>query len=116
MIYGAEALNAMAHGIAARLNQGSNSSLAIYVDDVLAAEIALTNPVEQSITGGVITFKVPPQVIAVASGLPTTAKILTATGAVIATLDTATELTLDKDKIYMGGYVGLVSMTMQVTA
>ncbi|PJX25073.1 hypothetical protein CAP50_05845 [Psychrobacter sp. L7] len=116
MIYESEALNAMAHGIAARLNEGANSTLAIYAGDILAAEIVLTNPAEQSIVGGVITFKVPPQVIAVASGVPTTAKILTAAGATIATLDAATELVLDKDKIYMGGYVGLTSMTLQVTA
>ena len=116
MIFTDSGRSAMLKGIAAKLNQGANSTLAIYVGAVLAAEITLTNPVELSIVGAVMTFKAPPQVLAVASGVPTAAKLLDPSGVVIAELDVPTEVTLDKDKIYMGGYVGLMSMTMGLTA
>ena len=116
MIFTDGGRNAMLHGIAAKLNQGANSTLAIYVGAVLAAEITLTNPVDLSIVGTVMSFRVPPQVLAVASGIPTAAKLLDAGGSVIAELDVPAEVTLDKDKIYMGGYVGLMSMTMRLTA
>ena len=109
-----DAKNAALQGIADRLNVGTNSVLSIYVGATLAAEIALTNPVQQSIANAVMTFKIPPKVLATVSGVPTAAKILDASGKLIATLDVATELTLDKDKIYQGGYVTLTALTMGV--
>ena len=109
-----EAKNAALQGIADRLNIGANSVLSIYVGATLAAEITLTNPVEDSITGGVMTFKAPPKVIAIATGAPTAARIFDDSGVLMAELDVATELSLDKPEIYAGGYVTLVSLTMGV--
>ena len=107
------AKNAMLQGLADILNIGANSVLSIYIDTVLAVEIALTNPVELSITGGVLTFNVPPEAIAIASGVPTSAKLLDASGALIATY-TGAELVLNKDKIYQGGYVGIQSLKVRI--
>lgn len=109
-----DAKNAALQGIADRLNVGTNSVLSIYVGTTLAAEVALLNPVQQSIANAVMTFKIPPKVLATVSGVPTAAKILDASGTLIATLDVATELALDKDKIYQGGYVTLTALTMGV--
>lgn len=108
-----KAKNAMLQGLADRLNTGTNSVLSVYVDTVLAVEIALTNPVHLSVTGGVLTFNVPPEAIAIASGVPTHAKILDASGALIADY-AAAELVLNKDKIYQGGYVGILSLTVRI--
>ena len=107
------AKNAMLQGLANTLNVGTNSLLSIYVGSTLAVELALTNPVELSITGGVLTFKVPPQALAVASGLPTEAKLLSSSGVLLATLP-ASVITLDKDKIYQGGYVGVQSIKFSI--
>lgn len=114
MILSIEAKNAALQGIADRLNVGNNSVLSIYIGATLAAEISLLNPVQASIANAVMTFKVPPKVLAIASGVPTDAKILDASGTLIATLDLATELSLDKPQIYQGGYVTLTALTMGV--
>ena len=107
------AKNAMLQGLADKLNAGTNSVLSVYVGATLAVELTLTNPVELSITGGVLTFNVPPQALAIASGVPTTAKILDASGALMVTLP-ASLITLDKDKIYQGGYVGVTSIKFSI--
>lgn len=109
-----DAKNAALQGIADRLNVGTNSVLSIYVGATLAAEITLTNPVQQSIANAIMTFEIPPKVLAIASGVPTDAKILDASGTLIATLDVATELTLDEAQVYQGGYVTLTALTMGV--
>lgn len=113
MILSVDAKNAMLQGLANKLNAGSNALLSVYVGATLAVELVLTNPVELSITGGVLTFNVPPQALAIASGTPTTAKILDSSGALIATLPTSL-ITLDKDKIYQGGYVGVQSIKFSI--
>lgn len=113
MILSDKAKNAMLQGLVDVLNTGTNSVLSVYIDTVLAVEIALTNPVALSLTGGVLTFNVPPEAIAIASGIPTHAKILDASGALIADY-TAAELVLNKDKIYQGGYVGVQSLTVRI--
>jgi len=113
MVLTDDAKNAMLQGLADKLNASTGSKLSIYVDAVLAAEITLANPVESSITGAVLTLNKPPDAIAIASGVPTSAQVLDASGVLIATLD-ATEFTIDKDKIYMGGYVGVTTMTIGV--
>ena len=107
------AKNAMLQGLVDTLNEGDNSTLSIYIDSTLAVELTLTNPVELDITAGVLTFKTPPEAIAVASGVPTSAKLLDATGALVADY-TAAEIALNKDKIYQGGYVTLTALTMGV--
>lgn len=107
------AKNAMLQGLANKLNAGSNSKLSIYVDDILAVEITLSNPVQSLIADGVMTLNKPPDAIAIASGVPTSAKILDATGGLLATL-AAAEFTIDKDKIYAGGYVGVTAMTIGI--
>ena len=114
MILTDDAKNAALQGIADKLNVGTNSVLSIYVGATLAAEIALINPVQQSIANAVMTFKIPPKVLAITSGVPTAAKVLDADGMLIATLDVATELALDKPQIYQGGYVTLTALTMGV--
>lgn len=107
------AKNAMLQGLANKLNTGSNSVLSIYVGAILAVELTLTNPVQLSVAGGVLTFNVPPQALAIASGIPTEAKILDASGALMVTLP-ASLITLDKDKIYQGGYVGIQSIKFSI--
>lgn len=107
------AKNAMLQGLADVLNTGSNSTLSIYIDTTLAAELTLTNPVELDIMAGVLTFKTPPESIAIASGTPTSAKLLDATGDLVAEY-TAAEIALNKDKIYQGGYVGLLSLKVRI--
>lgn len=114
MILSVDAKNAMLQGLAAKLNVGTNSTLAVYIGATLAAELTMANPVEASIINGVLTFKKPVDALAIASGLPTAAKLLSAAGVVIAELDIATEVTLNKDKIYQGGYVGISSLTIRI--
>lgn len=114
MILSVDAKNSSLQGIADRLNVGTNSVLSIYVGETLAAEFSLLNPVQESITNAVMTFRVPPKVLAIASGVPTAAKVLASDGTLEATLDVATELTLDKAQIYQGGYVTLTALTMGV--
>lgn len=113
MILSDKAKNAMLQGLVDILNIGTNSALSIYIDTVLAVEIALTNPIEISLTGGVLTFNTPPEALAIASGIPTHAKLLDASGALIADY-TAAEITLNKDKIYQGGYVGIQSLKVRI--
>lgn len=107
------AKNVMLQGLANKLNIGANSVLSIYIETTLAVELTLTNPVELSITGGVLTFNAPPQALAIASGIPTEARILDASGALMVTLP-ASLITLDKDKIYQGGYVGVTSIKFSI--
>lgn len=114
MILSVDAKNAALKGIADRLNVGTNSVLSIYIGSTLAAEISLLNPAQESIANAVLTFKVSPKVLAIASGTPTAAKILDASGTLIADLDVATELTLDKAQIYQGGYVTLTALTIGI--
>lgn len=114
MILSVDAKNAALQGIADKLNEGTNPVLSLFIDETLAAEIALLNPVQASITNAVMTLKVPPKVLAIASGVPTAAKVLDASGTLIAELDVATELALDKPQIYQGGYVTLTALTMGV--
>lgn len=113
MVLSNDAKNAMLQGLANTLNVGTNSVLSIYIETTLAAELALTNPVELDITAGVMTFKTPPETIAIASGIPTSAKLLNSSGAVIATY-TAEEVQLNKEKIYQGGYVGILSLKVRI--
>lgn len=114
MILSVDAKNAALQGIADKLNEGTNSVLSLFVGETLAAEFTLTNPVQASISDTLLTFNIPPKVLAIASGVPTAAKVLDASGTLIATLDVATELTLDKAQIYQGGYVTLTALTMGV--
>ncbi|MGY8856849.1 MAG: hypothetical protein ACKVLO_05575 [Pseudomonadales bacterium] len=107
------AKNAMLQGLANALNVGTNAVLSIYIDTALAVEITLTNPVELDITAGVLTFNTPLEALAVASGVPTHAKLLDASGALIADY-IAAEIVLNKDKIYQGGYVGVAGLKVRI--
>lgn len=109
-----DAKNAALQGIADKLNEGANSVLSLYVGETLAAEIALLNPVQASIDNAVMTFRVPPKVLAIASGVLSSAKVLSSDGTLIADLDVATEVTLDKSQVYQGGYVTLTALTMGI--
>lgn len=114
MILTPETKNAMLRGVASMLNVGTRATLSIYIGEVLAVEIAMQNPVEFSVAGGILTFNTPPEALAIASGVPTAAKLRDSAGALVAEFDVGTELTLDKDKIYMGGYVGLNSLVISI--
>lgn len=109
-----DAKNAMLQGLAGTLNAGTNSLFSIYIGATLAAEISLTNPVELTVIGGVLTFKTPPEALAIATGVPTAAKLKDSAGVLLAEFDVATEVVLDKDKIYQGGYVGISSLTITI--
>ena len=109
-----DAKNTALQGIADKLNESTNSVLSLFIGETLAAEIALLNPVQESITNAVMTFRVPPKVLAIASGVLTSAKVLAADGTLIAELDVATEITLDKSQVYQGGYVTLTALTMGI--
>ena len=113
MILSVEAKNAMLQGMADKLNAGDNAVLSVYIGETLAAEISLMNPVQEDITGGVMTFKLPPKAIAIASGIPTSAKLLDPSGSIVADY-TAAEILLDKDKIYQNGYVGIELLIMRI--
>lgn len=113
MILSNDAKNAMLQGLANKLNVGANAKLDIYVGAEIAVELVMTNPIEISVALGVMTFNTPPEVLAVASGVPTSAKLLDSTGAVVATYEGA-EITLTKDKIYQGGYVGIQSLKTRI--
>lgn len=114
MVLSDYAKNAMLQGLATALNSGTNSVFSVYVGEVLAAEIALPNPVELTVAAGVLTFKTPPEALAVASGVPTTAKLSDFSGALVADFDVANEVVLDKAQIYQGGYVGLQSLKISI--
>lgn len=113
MILSDLAKNAMLQGFADTLNTGTHAVLSVYIDTILAVELALTNPVELDITGGILTFKTPPESLAIASGVPTHAKLLDASGMLIADY-TAAEIVLNKDKIYQGGYVGIIGLKVRI--
>ena len=113
MVLSDNAKNAMLQGLVDTLNAGNSAKLSIYIDAALAVELTLSNPAELSITGGVLTFAVPPEALAVASGVPTHAKLLDASGALMANYD-ASEITLNKEKIYQGGYVGIHSLIIRI--
>ena len=108
-----DAKNAMLQALADKLNVGTNAKLVIYVGSEIVAEIVMTNPIELSITAGVMTFKTPPEVLAIASGVPTSAKLLDGAGGLMADY-AASEITLTKEKIYQGGYVGIQSLKTRI--
>lgn len=113
MVLSDAAKNAMLQGLADTLNVGANSVLSVYIGEVLAVELVLPNPAQMSIAGGVMTFNKPPDALAIASGVPTSAKLLDGTGAVIANYLGA-EIVLNKDKVYQGGYVGIESLKVRI--
>lgn len=114
MILSDLAKNAMLQSIANMLNTGTNATLSIYIGTTLAVELAMKNPVEASVSNGILTFNTPFEAVAIESGVPTGAKLRDSAGILIADFDVGTELTLDKDKIYMGGYVGLSSLAISI--
>lgn len=113
MILSDAAKNSMLQGLANSLNVGSNATLSIYIGEVVAAVFEMPNPIEASITSGVITFNLPVKVLATISGLPTTAKLTNSAGSDI-TFDVGSEIVLDKPEIYAGGYVSLTSLTITI--
>lgn len=114
MILSVDAKNAMLVGLADSLNTGTNALFSVWIDSTLAVELAMPNPVQLSIDSGVLTFNTPPEALAIASGTPTRATLSTSSGVLLAEFDVATEVTLDKDKIYEGGYVGVQSLVINI--
>ena len=105
--------NAMLQGLADRLNVGTDTILTVYIGADSTAIFAMPNPIQASVTGGVITFNLPAKVLAVKSGIPTTAKLTNSAGSDI-TFDVGSEIVLDKPEIYAGGYINLTSLTITI--
>lgn len=114
MILSDAAKDGMLQGLADTLNVGSNATLTVCIGEVVAAVFEMTNPVEQSIIGGVISFDLPPKVLATESGIPTKAILKDSLGADVVIFDVGAEIVLDKESIYMGGYVSLISLTITI--
>lgn len=104
--------NAMLQGLADKLN-AATTSLTIYIGVDVVAVFTMPNPIQASITGGVLSFNLPAKVLASQSGVPTTAKLTNAAGSDI-TFNVGSEIVLDKPEIYAGGYVSLTSLTITI--
>lgn len=113
MILSIDDKNAMLQGLADRLNTGTDTILTIYIDESSTTVFDMPNPIEASITDGVITFDLPAKVMATISGVPTTAKLTNSAGSDI-TFNVGSEIVLDKPEIYAGGYVSLSSLTIAI--
>lgn len=113
MILSTNDKNAMLQGLADRLNVGADTVLTVYIDADITAVFDMPNPIQASIAGGVITFNLPPKVLATKSGVPTTAKLTNGAGSDI-TFNIGSEIVLDKPEIYAGGYVSLTSLTIAI--
>lgn len=113
MILSSNDKNAMLQGLADRLNVGADTILTVYIGGDSTAVFAMPNPIQSSITGGVITFNLPVKVLATISGVPTTAKLTNSAGSNI-TFDIGSEIVLDKPSVYAGGYVSLTGLTITI--
>lgn len=112
MILSVSDKNAMLQGLADKLNTAT-TSLTIYIDVDAVAVFTMPNPIQASITDGVLSFNLPAKVLASQSGIPTTAKLTNSAGSEI-TFDVGSEIALDKPEIYAGGYVSLTSLTITI--
>lgn len=112
MILSVSDKNAMLQGLADKLN-AATTSLTVYIDVDVVAVFTMPNPIQASITGGVLSFNLPAKVLASQSGVPTTAKLTNSAGSEI-TFDVGSEIALDKPEIYAGGYVSLTSLTITI--
>lgn len=105
--------SAMLQGLADRLNIGADTVLTVYIGEIATVVFDMPNPIEASITDGVIAFNLPVKVMATISGVPTTAKLTNSAGSDI-TFNVGSEIVLDKPEIYAGGYVSLTSLTITI--
>lgn len=112
MILNTSDKNAMLQGLADKLNTAT-TSLTIYIGVDVVAVFTMPNPIQSSITGGVLSFNLPAKVLASQSGVPTTAKLTNSAGSDI-TFNVGSEIVLDKPEIYAGGYVSLTSLTITI--
>lgn len=113
MILSVNDKNAMLQGLADKLNMGTDTTLTVYIGLDSTAVFAMPNPIQSSITNGVITFNLPVKVLATKSGVPTMAKLTNGAGSDV-TFNVGTEIVLDKPEIYAGGYVSLTSLTITI--
>lgn len=113
MILSVDDKNAMLQGLADKLNVGADTVLTVYIGVDSTAVFDMPNPIEASVTGGVITFNLPIKVLATKSGVPTTAKLTNSAGSDI-TFNVGSEIVLDKPEIYAGGNVSLTSLTITI--
>lgn len=112
MILSTNDKNAMLQGLADKIN-AATTNLTIYIDVDAVAVFTMPNPIQASITGGVLSFNLPAKVLANQSGIPTTAKLTNSAGSDI-TFNVGSEIVLDKPEIYAGGYVSLTSLTITI--
>lgn len=108
------AKNATLQGLANGFNGGANALLTLYIADAVAATFAMPQPIEKTISDGLLDFALPDRVMAIASGLPDKAVLSSSDGTRNVTFDVGTEITLDKEQIYLGGYVSLISLKIQI--
>ncbi len=113
MILSVDDKSAMLQGLADRLNVDDSTVLTVYIESDAAVIFEMPNPIQASISSGVITFNLPSQVLATKSGVPTTAKLSNDAGSEII-FDVGSEIVLDKPEVYAGGYVSLTSLTITI--
>ncbi len=114
MILSNDAKNALLQGMVSALNVGDNATLKIYVGDIVVVDFVMPNPIEQSIADGVLTFNIPAKVLATESGTPTKAKLFASNGAEFAEFAVGSDITLSRNEFYMGGYVSLTGLTINI--
>lgn len=114
MILSDNAKDSMLQGLANALNVGANASLIIYINEDEGAVFEMPNPIEQSIVKGVFSFSLPQKVLAVSSGAPTSAKLISAAGVIFAEFTVGNDIALDKPTFYLGGYVSITSLKITI--
>lgn len=114
MILSNDAKNALLQGLASALNVGDNAKLLIYIDDVAVVNFIMPNPIQQSVANGVLTFNLPEKVLATESGTPTSAKLFSSDGTEFAEFTIGSDITLSRNEFYMGGYVSLTSLAINI--
>lgn len=114
MILALAAKNAMLNSIALLLDKGVGSKLTIMIGSDPAAIFDLPRPSAQVTPAGVLSFNLPTDVLAIKSGVPTTAILTDPAGVLVANFNMGTDITLDKDSIYTGGYVSLLGLSITI--
>lgn len=100
--------------IADSINSGNASGVDIMIGAEVAASFDFTNPAEADISDGILTFAPIADVLATKSGAPTLAIIKNGSGDSIFTLSIGSEVVLNSDILYKGGYVSLTGLRISI--
>lgn len=114
MILSNDAKNSLLQGLSSALNVGNNAKLSIYINEVSVIDFIMPNPIQQSIADGVLVFNIPEKVLATESGTPTSAKLFASDGTEFAEFTIGVDITLSRDEFYMGGYVSLTGLAINI--